>query len=109
MFLGDSLEFLPHREVNFSIELMSGATPTSKAPCRMITLELVELNLQLKEMLDKGYIIPSVSPWGAPTLFVRKKDGNLKLCIDYKKLNRVSIKNRYPLSHIDDLFDQMNR
>eukprot|EP00253_Pinus_taeda_P018697 PITA_18697 len=69
--------------------------------------ELVELKLQLKEMLDKGYIRPSVSPWGAPVLFVRKKDGTLRLCIDYRQLNKVTIKNRYPLPRIDDLFDQL--
>jgi hypothetical protein len=74
---------------------------------RMSTPELVELKLQLKEMLDKGYIRPSVSPWGAPVLFVKKKDGTLRLCIDYRQLNKVTIKNRYPLSQIDDLFDQL--
>ena len=71
----------------------------------MSTLELVGLKLQLKEMLDKGYIRPSVLPWGAPVLFVKKKDGALKLCIDHWQLNKVTIKNRYPLPHIDDLFD----
>lgn len=69
--------------------------------------KLVELNLQLKEMLDKGYIRPSMSPWGAPMLFVKKKDNTLKLYIDYRQLNKVTIKNRYPLLQIDDLFDQL--
>jgi hypothetical protein len=73
----------------------------------MSTPELVELKVQLKEMLDKGYIRPSVSPWGAPTLFVKKKDGTLHLCIDYKQLNKMTIKNKYPLPRIDDLFDQL--
>jgi hypothetical protein len=79
----------------------------SRAPYRMSTLELVELRLQLKEMLEKGYIHPSVSPWGAPALFVKKKDGTLKLCIDYRQLNKIIIKNKYHLQRIDDLFDQL--
>ena len=84
---------------------MRGAAPASKSPYRMSTPELVDLKLQLKEILDKGYIRPCVSPWGAPILFVKKKDGTLKLCIDYKQLNKLTIKNRYPLPRIDDLFD----
>jgi len=82
---------------------MLGAESTSKAPYRMNTLELVELKLQLKEMIDKGYIKPSVSPWGALVLFVKNTDGTLMLCIDYIQLNKVNIKNRYPLPRIDDL------
>jgi hypothetical protein len=73
----------------------------------MNTLELVDLKLQLKEMWDKGYIWPSVSPWGAPALFVKNKDGTLRLCIDYRQLNKMTIKNKYPLPRIDDLFDQL--
>jgi hypothetical protein len=73
----------------------------------MSTPELVELKLQLKEMMDKGYIRPSMSPWGAPVLFVKKKDGTLRLCIDYRQLNKVTIKNKYPLPRIDDLFYQL--
>jgi hypothetical protein len=73
----------------------------------MSTPNLVEIKLQLKEMMDKGYIQPSVSPWGAPVLFVKKKDGTLHLCRDYRQLNKVTIKNKYPLSRIDDLFDQL--
>jgi hypothetical protein len=73
----------------------------------MSTPELVELKLQLKEMMDKGYIRPSMSPWGAPVLFVKKKDGTLRLCIDHRQINKVTIKNRYPLPRIDDLFDQL--
>ena len=73
----------------------------------MAPVELVELRVQLQELLDKGFIQPSVSPWGAPVLFVKKKDGSLRLCIDYKKLNQVMVKNRYPLSRIDDFFDQL--
>ena len=73
----------------------------------MSTPELVELKLQLREMMDKGYIWPSVSPWGAPVLFVKKKDDTLRLCIDYRQLNKVTIKNKYPLPMINDLFDQL--
>ena len=94
----------PHRKVDFSIELKPGATPTSKAPYRMSTLEFLELKLQLKEILDKGYIRPSVSPWCAPVFFVKKKDGTLRLCIDYKQLKKGTTNNRYPLPQIDDLF-----
>jgi hypothetical protein len=79
----------------------------SRTPYRMSTPELVELKLQLKEMMDKGYIRPNVSPCGAPVLFVKKKDGTLRLCIDYIQLNKVTIKNKYPLPKIDDLFDQL--
>jgi hypothetical protein len=79
----------------------------SRTPYRMSTPYLVELKLQLKEMMEKGYIHPSVSPWGEPTLFVKKKDGTLKLCIDYRKLYKMTIKNKYPLPRIDDLFDQL--
>jgi hypothetical protein len=79
----------------------------SRTPYRMSTPELVELKLQLKEMMNKGYIWPNVSPWGALVLFVNKKDGTLRLCIDYRQLNKVTIKNKYPLPRIDDLFDQL--
>jgi hypothetical protein len=97
----------PRRDIDFSIELARGAVPVSMTPYRMSTLELVELKLQLKEMMDKGYIRASVSPWGAPVLFVKKKDGTLQLCIDYRQLNKTTIKNKYPLPRIDDLFDQL--
>ena len=91
--------------MEFSIELVPESTPTSKAPYRMSTPELLELKLQLKEMLDKGYIRPSVSPWGALVLFVKKKDGTLRLCIDWRQLNKMTINNMHPLPRIDDLFD----
>jgi len=81
--------------------------PISKAPYRMAPMEMKELKAQLEELLEKGYIRPSASPWGAPVLFVRKKDGSLRLCIDYRELNRVTIKNKYPLPRIDDLLDQL--
>ena len=76
-------------------------------PHRMAPIELQELRVQLQELLDKGFIRPSTSPWGALVLFAKKKDKTLKLCIDYRQLNRVTIKNRYPLPRIDDLFDQL--
>ena len=97
----------PDREMEFAIDLVSGTAPISKAPYRMAPMELVELKKQLQELLDKGLIRPSVSPWGAPVLFVKKKDGSLRLCIHYRELNRVTGKNKYPLSRIDDLFDQL--
>uniref|UniRef100_A0A2N9FNH1 RNA-directed DNA polymerase n=1 Tax=Fagus sylvatica TaxID=28930 RepID=A0A2N9FNH1_FAGSY len=97
----------PDREVEFSIDLVPGTAPISKAPYRMAPAELKELKEQLEELLDKGFIRPSASPWGAPVLFVKKKDGSMRLCIDYRELNRVTIKNKYPLPRIDDLFDQL--
>ena len=89
------------------IELKPGAEPISKTPYRMKTPELRELQIQLKELLDLGLIRPSISPWGAPVIFVKKKDGSLRLCIDYRDLNKATVKNRYPIPRIDDLFDQM--
>ena len=97
----------PQRVVDFGIELHSGTSPISMTPHRMAPVELQELRVQLHELLDKGFIRPSTSPWGAPVLFTKKKDKTLRLCIDYRQLNRVTIKNRYPLSRIDDLFDQL--
>ncbi|KAL0551618.1 hypothetical protein IC582_010707 [Cucumis melo] len=97
----------PHREVEFAIELEPGTVPISRTPYRMAPAELKELKVQLQELLDKGFIRPSVSPWGAPVLFVKKKDGSMRLCIDYRELNKVTVKNRYPLPRIDDLFDQL--
>ncbi|KAM0045044.1 putative nucleotidyltransferase, Ribonuclease H [Helianthus debilis subsp. tardiflorus] len=97
----------PDREVEFTIDLIPGAEPISKAPYRMAPLELKELKEQLQELLELGFIRPSVSPWGAPVLFVKKKDGSLRLCIDYRDLNKITIRNRYPLPRIDDLFDQL--
>jgi hypothetical protein len=97
----------PNREVEFTIDLLPGTAPISKAPYRMAPLELKELKEQLQELLDKGFIRPSISPWGAPVLFVKKKDGSMRLCIDYRELNKVTVKNKYPLPRIDDLFDQL--
>jgi len=97
----------PQREIDFEIELILGAQPIFKAPYRMAPTKLKELKTQLEELLQKGFIRPSVSPWGAPVLFVKKKDGTLRLCIDYRELNKITIKNKYPLPRIDDLFYQL--
>jgi len=94
------------REIEFTIDLMPGTQPIHKAPYRMAPSELKELKKQLEDLVDRGFICPSVSPWGVPVLFVRKKDGSLRMCIDYRELNRLTIKNKYPLPRIDDLFDQ---
>ncbi|KAI0492241.1 hypothetical protein KFK09_026510 [Dendrobium nobile] len=98
----------PDREVEFSIDVFLGTAPISKAPYRMAPKELSELKVQLQELVDRGFVRPSVSPWGAPVLFVKKKDGTLRMCVDYKDLNKVTIKNKYPLPRIDDLFDQLS-
>jgi hypothetical protein len=97
----------PERELEFTIDLKSGTEPIARTPYRMSNLKLQELKMQLKELLDLGLIRPSVSPWGAPVIFIRKKDGSWRLCIDYRQLNQATIKNQYPLPRIDDLFDQM--
>ena len=93
------------REVDLSIEVVLGMTPISRTPYRMTLTELKELKTQLHELLDKGFIRPSVSPWGAPVLFVKKKDDTLRMCIDYWKINKVTVKSKYPLLRIEDLFD----
>ena len=97
----------PQREIEFAIDVVSGATPASITPYKMALMELKDLKLQLQELLEKGFIPPSVSPWGAPVLFVKKKDGTLRLCVDYRQLNKMPVKNKYPLPRIDDLFDQL--
>ncbi|KAI6687682.1 hypothetical protein NL676_024510 [Syzygium grande] len=97
----------PEREVEFVIELAPGTEPISKAPYRMSLSELKELKVHIQELLDKGFIRPSASPRGVPVLFIKKKDGTLRLCIDYRQLNQVIVKNKYPLPRIDDLFDQL--
>jgi hypothetical protein len=97
----------PDRDIEFAIELQPGMAPISKRPYWMPPAELAELKKQLQELLDKGFIHPSTSPWGCPALFVKKKDESLRLCIDYHPLNAVTIKNKYPLPGIDVLFDQL--
>ncbi|GKB63613.1 putative reverse transcriptase domain-containing protein [Tanacetum coccineum] len=97
----------PTRQVEFQIDLMPGAAPVARAPYRLAPSEMKELSEQLQELSDKGFIRPSSSPWGAPILFVKKKDGSFRMCIDYQELNKLTVKNRYPLPRIDDLFDQL--
>ncbi|GJQ91474.1 putative reverse transcriptase domain-containing protein [Tanacetum coccineum] len=97
----------PPRQVEFRIDLILGAAPVARAPYRLAPSEMKELSKQLQELLEKGFIRPSSSPWGAPVLFVKKKDGSFRMCIDYRELNKLTIKNRYPLPRIDDLFDQL--
>ncbi|GJW28928.1 putative reverse transcriptase domain-containing protein [Tanacetum coccineum] len=100
-------EDLPARQVEFQIDLVPGAAPVARAPYRLAPAELQELSTQLQELSDRGFIRPSSSPWGAPVLFVKKKDGSFRMCIDYRELNKLTVKNRYPLPRIDDLFDQL--
>nr|GEZ86906.1 putative reverse transcriptase domain-containing protein [Tanacetum cinerariifolium] len=97
----------PPRQVEFKIELIPGAAPVARMPYRLASFELKELSDQLKELSEKGFIHPSSSPWRAPVLFVKKKDGSFRMCIDYRELNKLTVKNRYPLPRIDDLFDQL--
>ncbi|GJW02054.1 putative reverse transcriptase domain-containing protein [Tanacetum coccineum] len=104
----EDLPGLPQtRQVEFQIDLVPGAAPVARAPYRLAPSEMKELSEQLKELSDKGFIRPSSSPWGAPVLFVKKKDGSFRMCIDYRELNKLTVKNRYPLPRIDDLFDQL--
>ena len=107
MFPKEILGLLPKRDIDFTIELVPGVAPVSRAPYRMTMPELMELKMQLQEMLDKNYIHPSVSPWGTSVLFVKKKDGTLHMCMDYHQLNKLTIKNKYPLPRINELFDQV--
>ncbi|KAA3466315.1 DNA/RNA polymerases superfamily protein [Gossypium australe] len=95
------------REVEFAIELVLGTSQTSITLYRMAPIELKELKPQLQELIDRGFARPSFSPWGAQVLFLKKKDGMMRMCIDYRQLNKVMIKNKYPLPRIDDLFDQL--
>ncbi|GJY49722.1 putative reverse transcriptase domain-containing protein [Tanacetum coccineum] len=97
----------PTRQVEFQIDLVPGVAPVARAPYRLAPSEMKELAEQLQELSDKGFIRPSSSPWGAPVLFVKKKDGSFCMCIDYRKLNKLTVKNLYPLPRIDDLLDQL--
>jgi hypothetical protein len=107
LFVDKISELPPRTGIDFSIDLLPRSIPISKAPYRMNLPELTELKIQLQELLDKEYIRPSVSPWGAPFLFVKKKDVTLRLCIDYRQLNKMTVKKKYPLPRIDDLFYQV--
>jgi hypothetical protein len=105
VFLDDLPGMPPNQDIEFIIELLPGTTPIAKRPYRMGVDELEELKKQIKKLQDKGFIRPSSSPWGAPVIFVDKKDGTQRMCVDYRSLNEVTIKNKYPLPRIDDLFD----
>nr|GEU93798.1 hypothetical protein [Tanacetum cinerariifolium] len=107
VFLEDLPGLPPPRKVELKIELVPGAALVARAPYRLAPSKMKELAKQLQELSDKGFIRPSSSPWGAPVLFVKKKDGSFRMCIDYRELNKFTIKNRYPLPSIDDLFDQL--
>ncbi|GKF64677.1 hypothetical protein Tco_0188125 [Tanacetum coccineum] len=107
VFLEDLLGIPPTRQVEFQIDLIPSAAPVARAPYRLAPSKMKELSDQLQELSDKGFIRPSSSPWGALVLFVKKKDGSFRMCIDYWVLNKLTVKNRYPLPRIDDLFDQL--
>jgi hypothetical protein len=107
VFLDELPAMPPDHDIEFLIELLPETRPISKRPYRMLVNELVELKKQTAELQAKGFIRPSSSPWGAPVLFVEKKDVTQQMCVDYRSLNEVTIKNKYPLSWIEDLFDQM--
>ena len=107
VFPNDLQGLPPERDIDFAIDLEPGTKPISIPPYRMAPAELRELSVQLEELLCKGFIRPSVSPWGAPVLFVKKKDGTLRMCVDYRQLYKVTVKNRYPMPRINDLFDQL--
>ncbi|GJW22818.1 putative reverse transcriptase domain-containing protein [Tanacetum coccineum] len=107
VFPEDLLGLPPARQVEFQIDLVPGVAPVARAPYRLAPFEMKELSEQLQELPDKGFIRPSSSPWGAPVLFVKKKDESFRMCIDYRELNKLTVKNRYPLPRIDDLFDQL--
>jgi hypothetical protein len=107
VFPEELLGIPPDRDIEFVIELKHGMALIYKTPFRMTTPKLAELKEHIKELLEKGFIRPSSSPWGAPMIFVPKKDGTQRLCVDYHALNEVTVKNKYPLPRIDDLFDQL--
>ncbi|GKA73869.1 putative reverse transcriptase domain-containing protein [Tanacetum coccineum] len=107
VFPEDLPGLLPTRQVEFQIDLMPGVAPVARAPYRLAPFEMKELPEQLQELSEMGFIRPSSSPWGAPVLFVKKKDGSFRMCIDYRELNKVTVKNCYPFPRIDDLFDQL--
>jgi hypothetical protein len=107
VFLEELPGMPPNRDIEFSIELLPGTAPISKRAYRMDVKDLIELKKQIEELLEKCFIRPSSSPWGALVLFVNKKDGSRRMCVNYRSLNEVTVKNKYPLPRIEDLFDQM--
>jgi len=107
VFPDEILELLPSRDVDFSIDLIPGVGPDSMAPYRMTPAELAKLKKQIEDLLEKKFIRPSASPWGAPVLLVKKKYGSSRFCVDYRQLNKLTIKNKYPLPRIDHLLDQL--
>jgi hypothetical protein len=107
VFLDDLPGMSPDHDIEFSIELLPGTAPISKRPYRMNVKDLAELKKHIEQLLSKGFIHPSSSPWGAPTLFVDKNNGSRRMCVDYRSLNEVTIKNKYPSPWTEDLFDQM--
>jgi hypothetical protein len=109
VFLEELMLLPPDRDVEFVIELMPGAGPVAKSPYRMSFEELDELKKQLKKLLEQGFVRPSASPWGSPILFMEKKDGTKRMCIEYRTLNSMTIKNKYPLPRIEDLLDRLKK
>ena len=109
VFLDELPGLPPNRDVEFKIELLPGTATISRRPYRLPPNDLAELKVQLQGLLEKGLIRPSSSPWGCPTLFVKKKDKSLRMCVDYRPLNTITVKNKYPLPRIDILFDQLSR
>lgn len=107
LFPDDITDLLPERELEFIIDSVPDTRPVPMIPYRMSPVELSELNSQLEDLIDKKFVRPSVSPWGDPPFLVKKKEGNMRLCVDYRQMDKVTIKNKYPLSRIDDLMDQL--
>ncbi|GJR21238.1 hypothetical protein Tco_0969765 [Tanacetum coccineum] len=107
VFVDDLPGLPPPRQVEFRIDLVPGATPVARAPYRLTSSEMKEISVQLQELLEKGFIRPSSSQWEALVLFVKKKDGSFQMCINYRELNKLTIKNRYPLPRIDDRFERV--
>lgn len=107
VFLNDLSRIPPEQEIDFGIDLLQNTKTISIPPYHMAPTDLKELKLQLRDLLDKGFIHPTISPWGSPFLLFKKKDGSLKMCIDYFQLNKVIMKNKYPLLRFNNLFDKL--
>ena len=108
VFPKDLINLPPSREIDHEIEVFPGSEPISKRPYKMSLPKAIELKEQLRQLLKQGFIRPSISPWGAPVLFQKKKDGTFRLCIDYRGLNQVTVKNKYPIPRIDELLDRLH-